>query len=1364
MNFVAGTGESMKAAQVVEPARVESKALAEEMYLILLQQTTDGVLLVDQQGQIIDVNPQACRILGYQPTELVTQALTSLEPPELAQQPALATSPPQTHLRGKQRLLRKDKVLAAVEIYTHQLSDQRRLVILHDLTEHETVEMILRENQAWLQLAHEAAELGNWRLHLQTSKIYLDERARNHYGVVGEIYSMREWLERVHPADRALVQQRGSALLVPNGVNRQRIEHRVLDDDGTVRWLLVQARVFFSEEGQAQQPLVIAGISQDITLQKQLELQLQARNQQLTLLAELSHVLAQSTQDYQALPQVAIRQIAAAFQSGCMIRLLNATGEWLPMDFFDAEPAAMEFMQLLLPALPSTLQETSLSAQIIQQGKPIFMPQLHLEQLRTAVRPEFWPLVDQVPVQSIMAAPLQVRGQAIGILYLWRLHAAAAPFTEQDLQLLQDVADRTALAIGNGQLYHGLQNELAQRLQAEQALSASERRYRTLIDTLPIAAYTTDVDGHVTLYNDAAAKLWGRRPHLGLDYWGNGWEFYGLDGQQLMPAQCPLLTATREARPLSGEEFIAIRPDQRRLSIVAYLTPLYDDQDRPIGSLNVLVDVTDRRATEDALRAEQERLAKLAATVPGIIYIFRIGVDGMLSAPYCSPGIEELLGITAAELNADISPLFTHMHPDDIAQTLATLQWDATKLAPSYLEFRFHHPQRGEIWIAAHSSPEPMKDGSVRWYGFATDITAHKHAQEQVHYQAMLLANVNDAVIATDLSFVITSWNKGAEQLYGWSAAEVVGQPFADVFRQPSSTPAALAALRQHLLQHEVWSGEATYSCKNGVQLHTLATISLVKDLAGKAIGTIGIVHDITEAKAAEAALRTSEERFNKAFRASAAALIISRQRDGCIVDVNESLLMLTALTREEIIGARLQELEVSMEGKADLDYLLQTQGVVHNWETTLRNKRGELRHLQLSIEQFESAGEQMLLTIAIDVTTHRQAEAARAQLEEQLHQAQKMETIGRLAGGVAHDFNNLLTVIQGYSDMLLAQLTPTSPFFGKLDQISRAGKRAADLTGQLLAFSRRQMLTPTDVDLNQIINNLKRMLERLIGEDILLVTALHPALWTVTVDSGRIEQAIMNLVVNARDAMPQGGVLTIKTTNVYLDTHSSPSYHSPLTGACVQLTVTDTGCGMDELVRSQIFEPFFTTKAQGKGTGLGLSTVYGIIKQSGGDITVESEPEIGSQFNLYLPAKHGTSQSGAAAELESPPMKGNETILLVEDEEMVRDLVQFTLEEAGYVVLAARAGSEAITLTTQYQGVIALLMTDVVMPQMSGRELAEYFQQFYPNTKVLFTSGYTDDAVVRHGLLTAEVAFIQKPFAPHTLLAKIRGMLDGEG
>jgi len=304
-------------------------------------------------------------------------------------------------------------------------------------------------------------------------------------------------------------------------------------------------------------------------------------------------------------------------------------------------------------------------------------------------------------------------------------------------------------------------------------------------------------------------------------------------------------------------------------------------------------------------------------------------------------------------------------------------------------------------------------------------------------------------------------------------------------------------------------------------------------------------------------------------------------------------------------------------------------------------------------------------------------------------------------------------------------------------------------------------MLAPTVLDLNDLVTNLHKMLGRLIGEDIRLVLVLQPGLRPVTADPGQIEQVIMNLAVNARDAMPTGGLLTIETSNVQLDaSYASPHFEAPA-GPCVLLAVTDTGCGMDEPTRARIFEPFFTTKEPGKGTGLGLATVYGIIKQSGGDILVYSEPGQGTTFKIYLPANETASDDLAAPQTEPASRGGSETILLVEDEEMVRNLVQAALQDQGYTILEARHGSEALSLFEQHQGPIDLLVTDVVMPHMSGRELAEQLKNLHPEMKVLFISGYTDDAVVRHGLLTAEVEFLPKPFSPGQLAAKVREVLE---
>ncbi len=510
-------------------------------------------------------------------------------------------------------------------------------------------------------------------------------------------------------------------------------------------------------------------------------------------------------------------------------------------------------------------------------------------------------------------------------------------------------------------------------------------------------------------------------------------------------------------------------------------------------------------------------------------------------------------------------------------------------------------------------------------------------AEEQLLYQANLLQNVSDAIIATDLNSKITSWNQAAEALYGWNANEVIGQLFDDILRTDYLDD-SLEQSGQQLLEQGMWKGEITQKHKDGTAINILASVSLVKDSSGKAVGVVAANRDVTERK---------------------------------------------------------------------------------------------------------------------------RAEQSQAKLEAQLRQAQKMESIGRLAGGVAHDFNNLLTVIQGYSIFMQDRLPAEDSLRADLEQILRASERATALTRQLLAFSRKQKLAPAVLDLNDLVANLRKMLERLIGEDITLSTDLQPGLCSVVADPGQIEQVVMNLVVNARDAMPTGGLLTIETGNVHLNDRYDRTHLGSLTGPCVMLAITDTGCGMDEQTQARLFEPFFTTKEPDKGTGLGLATAYGIIKQSGGDITVYSEPGQGTTFKIYLPIGKTTPSCSTAPQNQYVTLGGSETILVVEDAEIVRDLVRTTLQDKGYTLLDARHGGEALDLSRQYQGTIDLLVTDVVMPQMSGRELAEHLKTVRPQMKVLFMSGYTEDAVVRHGLLTTEVEFLSKPFSPGKLILKVREVLD---
>ena len=398
---------------------------------------------------------------------------------------------------------------------------------------------------------------------------------------------------------------------------------------------------------------------------------------------------------------------------------------------------------------------------------------------------------------------------------------------------------------------------------------------------------------------------------------------------------------------------------------------------------------------------------------------------------------------------------------------------------------------------------------------------------------------------------------------------------------------------------------------------------------------------------------------------------------------------------------------------------------------------------------------------VTTDVTARKEAERGRAQLEEQLRQAQKIDSIGRLAGGVAHDFNNILTAIRGYAELMLLELAPEDPMRSSVTEIRRAGERAADLTRQLLAFSRTQLLQPRVLALNSLIADSIKMLKRLLGEDIELVTLLDPKLGHVKADAGQMEQVILNLALNARDAMPQGGKLTLETRNVILQEDYAQKHFSLQPGSYIMMTISDIGCGMDPQTLSHIFEPFFTTKEPGKGTGLGLSTVYGIVQQSGGSIWVYSEPGRGTTFKIYLPRIEEPLDEAGEKRIEPDNPRGSETILVVEDDEVVRKLTCQALRRYGYQVIEAANGNEALLACEKHRETIPLMITDVVMPQISGPELATRLRLLRPETQVLYMSGYTDDAVVRHGLLDAALYFLQKPFTPGALVHKVRDILD---
>lgn len=527
----------------------------------------------------------------------------------------------------------------------------------------------------------------------------------------------------------------------------------------------------------------------------------------------------------------------------------------------------------------------------------------------------------------------------------------------------------------------------------------------------------------------------------------------------------------------------------------------------------------------------------------------------------------------------------------------------------------------------------------------------------------------------------------------------------------------------------------------------------------GQILRIVGVVEDITEKRrlaserdALLSRLQLHLERLPLAY--------VRFDSDLCVIDWNPTAERIFGYTKEEMLGEGPPYEKIAPRsfwedsGAEIINRLRAGEMDAHSINQNL-TKDGRIITCQwFNTPLMDDDGQFVgFLCLAQDVTAQKSMEA-------QLQQAQKMEAVGQLAGGVAHDFNNLLTIISGYTELLIETLRPDDPAQQFLEEIQKAGERSASLTRQLLAFSRKQVIVPQILDLNGVIQDTEKMLRRVIGEDIEFITLLHPQLGRVKADPGQLEQVLLNLAVNARDAMPQGGKLTVETDNVELDEEYAKAHAGVRPGPYVRLALTDSGVGMTAEIKRHIFEPFFTTKEVGKGTGLGLAVVHGVVKQSDGHIDVYSEPGIGTCFKIYLPRVQPVAKPGSSLKGLASIPRGTETILLVEDESIVRGLARHVLEEFGYTVLAAGNSDEALSLCAKYQGPIHLLLTDVVLPGLGGRQVAEQVIALYPQIKVLYMSGYTDDTVVRHGILHKQVNFLQKPFSPAALAQKVRQVL----
>jgi two-component system cell cycle sensor histidine kinase/response regulator CckA len=642
------------------------------------------------------------------------------------------------------------------------------------------------------------------------------------------------------------------------------------------------------------------------------------------------------------------------------------------------------------------------------------------------------------------------------------------------------------------------------------------------------------------------------------------------------------------------------------------------------------------------------------------------------------------------------------------------------------------------------------------------EMAVYKHRMEQELHErerlfAATLQSIGDGVIATDTQARITLMNRAAESLTGWSDSDARGRDEAEVFRivNEVSRKVVPSPLKQAIREGRSvpLANRTVLLARDGREILIDDRAAPIIDQADTIRGGVLVFRDVTERRQGEDALA----KLAALVRCSQDA-IISADIDASITSWNDGAMRLYGYGSAEALGRPLAFLvppERADEFRATIGRI-QRGEFVDAYETLRRAKDGSVVHVIATLSPIKDKEGLPTGFAAI----HRDISELK-RVEAQYRQAQKMEAVGRLAGGVAHDFNNLLTVINGYSGLILAGLHEHDSKRGLIEEVARAGERAAALVQQLLAYSRKQIVQLKVLDLNLIVAALGKMLRPLLGEDIELATELARELRPIKADPTQIEQVIMNLAVNARDAMPRGGRLTLRTRNVDVaEGHAGSASELP-PGPYTVLVVGDTGVGMDAETMRHIFEPFFTTKETGQGTGLGLATVYGVVKQSGGHIQVESKPEAGTTFTLYFPSFSESPGRSARLSGEQELPAGNETILLVEDEAGVRSLARYVLQRCGYTVLDAANGVDALEIAARHAGGIDLVMTDVVMPGMNGREVAESLRQLRPATKVLFLSGYTEDAVVRHGIKESEAAFLAKPFAIATLAHKVREVLD---
>jgi PAS domain S-box-containing protein len=756
-------------------------------------------------------------------------------------------------------------------------------------------------------------------------------------------------------------------------------------------------------------------------------------------------------------------------------------------------------------------------------------------------------------------------------------------------------------------------------------------------------------------------------------------------------------------------------------------------------------------AAQERLRESDERFRALfAAAATGIAIAEPEGKYVQANAAYC-----RLVGYTEDELRSlDFAAL---THPEDLELNVRLRKEMLAGERDSFLlEKRYLKKGGGTVWVRTTVSATRSAVGDITsLIAIAEDISERKLAEKALRHseeRLRLITNlVPHGIFAKDSAGRHIFANPALAELAGLPVEQILGKDDFELVADRAQAEAYraddLAVIRSG--KKTVISEELRTDLSGRTRILQTTKIPFTVAETGET-AVLGVCVDVTEQKRVDA-------RFRRLVDSNVQGVFFWNTT-GQITDANDAFLRMVGYQRDDLTAGRVSWAAMTPPELVEQDERvlkeLARAGVCEAYEKEFIGADGARVPVLMAPATFEDNPEEGFCFV-LDLSERRK-------LEQQLLRAQRLESIGTLAGGVAHDFNNILSVVLSFASLILADLKPGDPLRADVSEIVRAGERATDLTRQLLAFSRKQVLQPQVLDLGHVVLGMDKMLRRLLSEAIELSLIVPPSPpGRVLADPGQVEQIVMNLAVNARDAMPEGGRLIIEIADAELDAEYAELHHGVVPGSYVMIAVTDTGIGMDAATRERIFEPFFTTKEVGRGTGLGLSTVFGIVKQSQGHIWVYSEPGHGSSFKVYLPRVEQPADAVVPAPLEPTSLRGSETVLLVEDESQVRTTARAILQRHGYNVLEAQNGGEALLICEQFPATIHLLVTDVVMPRMSGRQVAERLSPMRPGMKVLYVSGYTEDSVIRAGVLDSSIAFLAKPITPNALLRKVREVLD---